>query len=33
MGATGTPQGTFEGMMRHNVDTIVGELARDFLDR
>lgn len=27
MGAAGTPQGTFEGMMRHNVDTIVHELG------
>lgn len=29
MGAAGTPQGTFEGMMRHNVDTIVGQLGPD----
>ncbi len=33
MGAAGTPQGTFEGMMRHNVDTIVGELGPDPLHR
>jgi manganese/zinc/iron transport system substrate-binding protein len=29
MGARGTPHGTYEGMMRHNVDTIVGALAPD----
>jgi manganese/zinc/iron transport system substrate-binding protein len=29
MGAAGTPQGTYEGMMRHNVDTIVRELGLD----
>lgn len=28
-GAAGTPQGTFVGMMRHNVDTIVRELGPD----
>ena len=27
MGGAGTSQGTYEGMMRHNVDTIVGALA------
>lgn len=27
MGKAGTPQGTFEGMMRHDVDTIVRELG------
>lgn len=27
MGAAATPQGTFEGMMRHDVDTIVRELG------
>lgn len=26
MGAEGTPEGTYEGMVRHNVDTIVGAL-------
>ena len=26
MGAAGTPSGTYEGMVRHNVDTIVGAL-------
>ena len=29
MGAPGTPQGTYEGMMRHNVDTIVAALGPD----
>jgi manganese/zinc/iron transport system substrate-binding protein len=33
MGAAGTPQGSYEGMMRHNVDTIVRELADDPLNR
>jgi manganese/zinc/iron transport system substrate-binding protein len=33
MGAAGTPQGTFEGMMRHNVDTIVSELGPEPLHR
>jgi manganese/zinc/iron transport system substrate-binding protein len=27
MGATGTPEGTYLGMVRHNVDTIAGALA------
>lgn len=27
LGKAGTPQGTFEGMMRHNADTIVAELG------
>ncbi len=27
MGAAGTPEGTYVGMVRHNVDTIVGALA------
>lgn len=27
MGDEGTPEGTYEGMVRHNVDTIVGALA------
>jgi manganese/zinc/iron transport system substrate-binding protein len=26
MGKDGTPEGTYDGMMRHNVDTIVGAL-------
>jgi manganese/zinc/iron transport system substrate-binding protein len=26
MGAAGTPEGTYEGMVRHNIDTIVGAL-------
>jgi manganese/zinc/iron transport system substrate-binding protein len=29
MGAAGTPEGTYLGMVRHNVDTIVGALAGD----
>jgi manganese/zinc/iron transport system substrate-binding protein len=29
MGDTGTPEGTYIGMVRHNIDTIVGALARD----
>ncbi len=29
MGAAGTPEGTYLGMVRHNVDTIVGALAAD----
>jgi len=28
MGAAGTPQGTYEGMVRHNVETIVGALGQ-----
>ncbi len=27
MGAAGTPEGTYQGMVRHNVNTIVGSLA------
>jgi manganese/zinc/iron transport system substrate-binding protein len=26
MGNTGTPEGTYAGMVRHNIDTIVGAL-------
>jgi manganese/zinc/iron transport system substrate-binding protein len=26
MGAEGTPEGTYEGMVRHNIDTIVNAL-------
>jgi manganese/zinc/iron transport system substrate-binding protein len=26
MGSAGTPEGTYLGMVRHNVDTIVGAL-------
>ena len=26
MGKTGTPEGTYEGMVKHNVDTIVAAL-------
>jgi manganese/zinc/iron transport system substrate-binding protein len=29
MGSPGTPEGTYVGMVRHNVDTIVDALARD----
>ena len=29
MGNPGTPQGTYAGMVRHNIDTIVGALLRD----
>ncbi|HEX5727690.1 MAG TPA: zinc ABC transporter substrate-binding protein [Longimicrobiaceae bacterium] len=29
MGSPGTPEGTYEGMVRHNIDTIVGALLRD----
>ena len=29
MGAAGTPEGTYLGMVRHNVDTMVGALAGD----
>ncbi len=29
MGNPGTPQGTYVGMVRHNIDTIVGALLRD----
>jgi manganese/zinc/iron transport system substrate-binding protein len=29
MGDPGTPDGTYEGMVRHNIDTIVGALLRD----
>ena len=29
LGADGTPEGTYVGMIRHNVDTIVDALARD----
>ncbi len=29
MGSEGTPEGTYAGMVRHNIDTIVGALAGD----
>ena len=29
MGNPGTPQGTYDGMVRHNIDTIVGALLRE----
>jgi manganese/zinc/iron transport system substrate-binding protein len=29
MGAAGTPEGTYLGMVRHNVETIAGALAGD----
>ncbi|HEU0054543.1 MAG TPA: zinc ABC transporter substrate-binding protein [Longimicrobium sp.] len=29
MGSPGTPAGTYEGMVRHNIDTIVGALLRE----
>jgi len=29
MGNPGTPEGTYAGMVRHNIDTIVGALLRD----
>jgi manganese/zinc/iron transport system substrate-binding protein len=29
MGNPGTPQGTYVGMVRHNIDTVVGALLRD----
>ena len=29
MGDAGTPEGTYIGMVRHNIDTIVGALASD----
>jgi manganese/zinc/iron transport system substrate-binding protein len=29
MGTPGTPEGTYVGMVRHNIDTIVGALLRD----
>ena len=29
MGTTGTPEGTYVGMLRHNIDTIVGSLLAD----
>jgi uncharacterized membrane protein len=28
MGNPGTPQGTYSGMVRHNIDTLVGALLR-----
>jgi manganese/zinc/iron transport system substrate-binding protein len=28
MGSPGTPQGTYIGMVRHNIDTIVASLMR-----
>ena len=32
MGAPGTPEGTYEGMVRHNVDTIVDALTADLTE-
>jgi manganese/zinc/iron transport system substrate-binding protein len=29
MGDPGTPEGTYLGMVRHNIDTIVGALVGD----
>jgi manganese/zinc/iron transport system substrate-binding protein len=29
MGSPGTPEGTYSGMVRHNIDTIVGALLND----
>jgi manganese/zinc/iron transport system substrate-binding protein len=29
MGTAGTPEGTYVGMLRHNIDTIVGSLLAE----